>query len=220
MAATTREERNEQMRLLRRTRREQKKCVNCGADDLKAGCTSCVKCLTRQATARNKCRTRRSEAGLCRRCTRPAEEGTTLCSYHLDKKWERSKTKSGNPMDYRGIMWQARQLGLCITCRTEKAEPNRLRCEGCLQKHRERRFDHRARGNCSCGRKPLPGETVCLGCRERSRRASRGQRLKRKALGLCVCGNDPRPGKKTCQKCGDRSNRSHARRASKKAKAS
>lgn len=116
--------------------------------------------------------------------------------------------------------------GICVRCGKRTAEPGRMRCAECAEKHRVDRKETRAwllsKGYCpKCGKERLWGdEKVCLECaakryasfvrggeiaKRKAALANRKHREKMKDLGRCiVCGKPAVPGKGRCKKCAEK----------------
>lgn len=122
-----------------------------------------------------------------------------------------------------------KQMGICPQCGTNKAAPNRVRCEECLAKNAESankrrkinpapsrkayykslREKRKEDGLCIwCGKPTCSSSTVfCIDCkiknqRRNEQRKSGIDRSERKEYGLCyICGKPAVDGKKLCEDC-------------------
>lgn len=126
-----------------------------------------------------------------------------------------------------------KQMGICSQCGTNKAAPNRVRCEECLAKNAESADKHRKikpiasrktynrnlreqrkqNGLCIwCGKPICSTSTVfCIDCkiknqRRNDKRKSGTERSERHEYGLCyICGKRAVEGKRLCKECYKRS---------------
>lgn len=110
-----------------------------------------------------------------------------------------------------------KENGICVRCRKEKAEPNRVMCKKCAEKERKRVAENREALRLMkicprCGSNKLFGdEKMCIECREKmyeynlSHRGSSNKNYNkiRKENGLCIkCGKRPPvQGKTKCSMC-------------------
>lgn len=110
-----------------------------------------------------------------------------------------------------------KEHGICVRCRTEKAEPNRVMCRVCAEKERKRVAENRSALKTMkicprCGRNKLWGsEKMCIECREKMYKYNLSHKSKttknynqiRKENGLCIkCGKKPPVyGKTKCATC-------------------
>lgn len=121
-------------------------------------------------------------------------------------------------------------MGICPQCGTNKAAPNRVRCEECLAKNAESADKHRKTSPISTGRKTYirnlreqrKENSLCIWCgkpicsastvfcieckiknqRRNDKRKSGIERSERHEYGLCyICGEHSIRGKKLCNKC-------------------
>lgn len=127
-----------------------------------------------------------------------------------------------------------KQIGICPQCGTNKAAPNRVRCEECLAKQAESlnkrreisprntghktytknlREQRKENGLCIWCGKPICSTSTafCIDCniknqRNNDRRKSGIERSERHKYGLCyICGKPTADGKKLCEVCYKRS---------------
>lgn len=126
-----------------------------------------------------------------------------------------------------------KKMRICPQCGTNKAAPNRVRCEECLAKNAESADKHRKikpiasrkayiknlrkqrkeNGLCIwCGKPICSTSTVfCIDCkiknqRRNDKRKSGMERSERYEYGLCyICGNPAVDGKSLCEECYKRS---------------
>lgn len=126
-----------------------------------------------------------------------------------------------------------KQAGICPQCGTNKAAPNRVRCEECLAKNAESADKHRKispasskkeyykslreqrkeKGLCIwCGKPICSTSTVyCIDCKIKNQRRNEHRksgidRSERKEYGLCyICGKRAVEGKRLCADCYKRS---------------
>lgn len=126
-----------------------------------------------------------------------------------------------------------KKMGICPQCGTNKAAPNRVRCEECLVKNSESvkkyrkinpaesrraynknlREQRKENGLCIwCGKPICSTSTVfCIDCKIKSKRRNEQkksgiERPERHEYGLCyICGKPAVDGKKLCEDCYKRS---------------
>lgn len=125
-----------------------------------------------------------------------------------------------------------KQHGICVECRREFACDGLVRCPECLEKdcernkkyvaahheehkkyckeYRKRIYEERkSKGLCTrCGKKAIEGQTLCLSCKLRNKKARQKsgiERSMRPSFGLCYrCGNPLNNYEKLCDYCHDR----------------
>lgn len=94
-------------------------CPYCPSGVLLENRKRCAKCMAKSREAHRE----RVRRGLCHFCSKPREDGKSLCSLHLERREEKYKEK--------------RRLGACTACR-EAAVPGWTKCQEHLDKERSR----------------------------------------------------------------------------------
>lgn len=136
-------------------------------------------------------------------------------------------------MKYQELYAWYKQMGICPQCGTNKAAPNRVRCEECLAKNAESADKHRKTKHIPnrityfkdlreqrkendlciwCGKPICSTSTVfCIDCkiknqRRNDNRKSGIERSERHEYGLCyICGKSAVDGNRLCEDCYKRS---------------
>lgn len=77
---------------------------------------------------RKELRRRHKKAGLCYMCDKPAQDGKTMCTYHLKKQ------------SIKALRRRARRLGrhMCVMCGVAPIMVGKTKCSACIEKDRER----------------------------------------------------------------------------------
>ncbi len=96
--------------------------------------------------------------------------------------------------------------GLCIRCGKNRARPNRVNCEVCMDFQKRYREEKRQLGlcvYCSDQRKAIDGTSYCVSCRNKIAKGTQKLRDGRRELRLCVsCGlNHACENKVNCETC-------------------
>ena len=164
-------------------------CRNCGSTLLEKSqaprgiLTTCLQCRN-EVLDENAA----MEQPGCRTCGETRAADSEYCRSCLDDRMTRKARKP-----------------LCVECRRNESEPQKLHCRECLEKYRVRRPNpERRAGQCdNCSKDAIPGLKHCATCSNRKKRTSAGWRNRNIQEGRCSrCGGQREdPEFRTCRTC-------------------